>query len=170
MKLKIGLFVIISFFGLVLFSFSSGKKMKAQITTLIIVRHAEKNNETDTSTLSSAGTERSLKLAQLLVNTELAAIYATPFIRTHHTAKPTADQHYLKIQDYKPHEMSEIENIVLVNYGQIILIVGHSNTIPSIVNYYKGTSFENLSSYNDVFVLSISNSKLSSNSLVHFYY
>lgn len=145
-------------------------KKEATVTNLIIVRHAEKNNETDTSSLSTIGSDRANRLAQFLIHTELSAIYATPFVRMHLTAAPTAVQHHLKIQNYQPHDLKEIDKIIKTNLLRTVLIVGHSNTIPEILNHYTGASFELLNSYNDIFVVQISNTKGKSNSMLHFYY
>lgn len=152
------------------FGFSSSKKRSCELTTLIIVRHAEKNNETDTTTLTTAGYDRSQRLANLLTNTTLSAIYTTPFVRMRQTAEPTSKQKNLPIQDYIPHEISEIDRIIAANPGKTVLVIGHGNTIPNLLNHYAGSSLENLTGYNDIFVLNILNSKLNTNTYLHFYY
>src|SRR5687768_15420692 len=88
------------------------KKQEPQLTTLIIVRHAEKNNETDTTTLTAEGYDRANRLAKLLSTTDMTAIYTTPYIRMRLTAEPTALQKNLPIQDYTPHELSEMDRII----------------------------------------------------------
>lgn len=146
------------------------KKDAPIVTSLIIVRHAEKKNETDTTTLTTAGYDRSQRLATLLANTNLSAIYTTPFVRMRQTAEPTARQKNLLIQDYTPHEIPEIDRIIAANSGKTVLIVGHGNSIPNILNHYTGSSLQNLSGYNDIFVLNILNAKLNTNKYLHFYY
>lgn len=152
------------------FVFTTLKKDVSITTSLIIVRHAEKNNETDTTTLTTAGYDRSQRLATLLTNTNLSAIYTTPFVRMRQTAEPTAKQKNLPIQDYTPHEISEIDRIITTNLGKTVLVVGHGNSIPNLLNHYTGSSLQNLSGYNDIFVLNIINSKLNTNKYLHFYY
>jgi broad specificity phosphatase PhoE len=146
------------------------KKDAPVLTSLIIVRHAEKKNETDTTTLTTAGYDRSQRLATLLTNTNLSAIYTTPFVRMRQTAEPTAKQKNLSIQDYTPHEISEIDRIINSNLGKTVLVVGHGNSIPNVLNHYTGSSLEHLSGYNDIFVLNVVNSKLNTNKYLHFYY
>ncbi|MBK6952768.1 MAG: histidine phosphatase family protein [Crocinitomicaceae bacterium] len=146
------------------------KKDAPIVTSLIIVRHAEKNNETDTTTLTPAGYDRSQRLATWLTNTNLSAIYTTPFVRMQQTAEPTAKQKKLPIQDYTPHEIPEIDRIISANSGKTVLVVGHGNSIPNILNHYTGSSLQNLSGYNDIFVLNIINAKLNTNRYLHFYY
>lgn len=162
--------LLLAALGLSSFITETSKKKSPAITSLIIVRHAEKKNETDTTTLTTAGYDRSQRLATLLTNTNLSAIYTTPFVRVRQTAEPTAKQKNLSMQDYTPHEISEIDRIITSNLGKTVLIVGHSNTIPNILNHYTGSVLENLSNYNDIFVLNIINSKLNTNKYLHFYY
>ncbi len=168
------LFALIILTGMIGITSSFGtatlKKDAPIVTSLIIVRHAEKKNDTDTTTLTAAGYDRALRLATLLTNTNLAAIYTTPFVRMRQTAEPTAKQKNLLIQDYSPHDISEIDRIITANLGKTVLIVGHSNSIPNILNHYTGSSLENLSNYNDIFVLNIINAKLTTNKYLHFYY
>jgi broad specificity phosphatase PhoE len=146
------------------------KKDSPVVTSLIIVRHAEKKNETDTTTLTTAGFDRSQRLATLLANTNLSAIYTTPFVRMRQTAEPTAKQKNLPMQDYTPHEISEIDRIIHLNLGKTVLVVGHGNSIPNILNHYTGSSLENLTGYNDIFVLNMINSERNTNKYLHFYY
>jgi broad specificity phosphatase PhoE len=146
------------------------KKDAPVITSLIIVRHAEKKNETDTTTLTTAGFDRAQRLATWLANTNLSAIYTTPFVRMRQTAEPTAKQKNLPIQDYTPHEISELDRIISANLGKTVLVVGHGNSIPNMLNHYTGSSLQNLSGYNDIFVLNVVDSKLSTNKYLHFYY
>lgn len=172
MKKVIGLSVglVLATFALSSFVVLSSKKNAPIITSLIIVRHAEKNNETDTTTLTTGGYDRAQRLSTLLTNTDLAAIYTTPFVRMRQTAEPTAKQKNLLIQDYTPHEISEIDRIIHSNLGKTVLVVGHGNSIPNVLNHYTGSSLEHLSGYNDIFVLNILNSKLNTNKYLHLYY
>ncbi|MBK7129939.1 MAG: histidine phosphatase family protein [Crocinitomicaceae bacterium] len=139
------------FFSAGLLSFSKGENY----TTLILVRHAEKNNESDSSTLTPAGYERAQRISDMLANTDIAAIYATPFIRMILTASPTAVSKNLPVTTYQPHEMSEIDQMASSYKGKTILVIGHSNTIPKIINHYTGSALENLTSYTDLFILHI---------------
>src|SRR5687768_9428198 len=132
MKRKAGIIVcvLILFTALSSLVWNTAKKKEPQLTTLIVVRHAEKNNETDTTTLTAEGYDRANRLAELLSTTDLAAVYTTPYTRLRLTAEPTARQKNLPIQDYTPHDISEIDRIISANLSKTVLIVGHSNTIP----------------------------------------
>lgn len=161
---------ILLFFSFSEKSFAIELKKQPELTTLILVRHAEKNNETDTTTLTADGYNRAERLSRMLINTNLAAIYATPYVRMHLTAKPTAVQKNLAIQDYTPHDISIIENIVATHYGKTILMIGHNNNIPQIINHYCGTNLSNLQDYHDIFVLNIFYPGAKKNSFLRFYY
>lgn len=154
------------FFGFSLLSFSKGENY----TTLILVRHAEKNNESDTSTLTPAGYERAERISGMLANTDIAAIYTTPFIRTILTASPTAALLNLPVTMYQPHEISEVDLMASTHKGKTILVVGHSNTIPKIVNHYTGSTLENLTTYADLFILNISHKPKFKSWYVHLTY
>ena len=62
------------------------------------------------------------------------AIYSTPYIRSLETARPLADQLDLPINSYAADDTEEILDTILKNHkGKIILVIGHSNTIPVLI-------------------------------------
>ncbi len=112
-------------------------------TTVIFVRHAEKEAmPEDDPNLSDAGRERAMELARQLVDADVVAgvdaIYATPFRRTEETVRPVAAALDLQILPYEAttdEEISEeiMDAIVRTHKGKIILVVGHSNTLPVLI-------------------------------------
>jgi len=152
------------------FTFESLDNSEIEPTTLIIVRHAEKNNETDTTTLTPQGYQRADRLAQWLKNVDLAAIYTTPYVRMKLTATPTSMQKNLPLQEYAPKEMGEIARIISTNAGKNVLVVGHGNFIHEIVNHYCGSALKQLEGYNDIFVLKILDPQKNTNQCFRFYY
>src|SRR5213078_1679446 len=64
------------------------------VTTVILVRHAEKNIEPNNPDpdLSAVGQARSQELARMLSGAGVNAIYATNFKRTQQTVQPIASQ------------------------------------------------------------------------------
>ena len=64
------------------------------VTTVILVRHAEKNIEPDNPNpdLSPEGRARAQELVHILGNTGVTAIYATQYGRTLQTVQPLADR------------------------------------------------------------------------------
>ena len=108
-------------------------------TTVIFVRHAEKAAiPADDPGLSAAGKQRAAELARQLVDADVVAgvdaIYATPFRRTEETAQPVATALGLPITSYEAANTETImDEIVRTHKGQIILVVGHSNTVPEMI-------------------------------------
>ena len=69
------------------------------ITTVILMRHGEKVNDgTDDPGLAPQGFERAARLAELLKNTAVDAIYSSPFQRTRNTIAPLAQAKGLTVQ------------------------------------------------------------------------
>ena len=108
-------------------------------TTIIFVRHADKASAPDNDPgLSIAGAERAGELQRLLGDADVIAgidaIYATPFKRSQGTAQPLATALSLPINSYDPRNTEQIlETILRTHKGKIILVVGHSNTLPELM-------------------------------------
>lgn len=106
-----------------------------KVTTFYLVRHAEKDYGDD-PILIEKGIERAERLKEVLKNVDLAAVYSTDTKRTQATAKPTADDHGLKIVSYQPSLLRELsEKLRSLYRDKVVLIVGHSNTTPAMANY-----------------------------------
>ena len=108
-------------------------------TTVIFVRHAEKAAQpADDPGLSEAGQRRVAELTRQLVDADVIAgidaVYSTPFRRTEETVRPIAEALDLPINSYDANDTEAImEHIVKVHKGKIILVVGHSNTVPALI-------------------------------------
>jgi broad specificity phosphatase PhoE len=108
-------------------------------TTIIFVRHAEKATmpEVDPG-LSDAGTRRVAELTRQLVDADVVAgidaIYATQFRRSQETARPLADALNLPINTYAANDTELVLETILDDHkGKIILVVGHSDTLPALM-------------------------------------
>jgi broad specificity phosphatase PhoE len=112
-------------------------------TMIIVVRHAEKSNDdTKDPTLSEEGTVRANKLAVLLKDSHLNAVYTTQYKRTQQTGLPAANQAGVKLQirevtkeNTKTYTSDLLKDIQNKHRGETVLIVGHSNTVPEIVKH-----------------------------------
>ena len=108
-------------------------------TTVIFVRHAEKAAvPEDDPSLSPAGQRRATELMRQLVDADVVAgidaIYSTPYRRTEETARPIAEALELPLKSYDAQDTEAImESIVREHKGQIVLVVGRSNTIPLLI-------------------------------------
>jgi len=108
-------------------------------TTIIFVRHAEKAAlpESDPE-LSEAGQRRVAELTRQLVDADVVAgidaVYATAYRRTQGTAAPIADALDLPIYTYDAADTETVLKTILRNHkGKIILVVGHSDTVPVLI-------------------------------------
>ena len=108
-------------------------------TTVIFVRHAEKALQpADDPGLSPAGQRRVAELTRQLRDADVIAgidaVYSTPYRRTEETARPIADTLGLPVNTYDASNTEAImEYIVKEHKGKIILVVGHSNTLPALM-------------------------------------
>jgi len=110
------------------------------ITTIYIVRHAEKdvsdpkNQDPD---LSIEGKERAEALAVKLKGIKLNAAFATKYKRTSQTASYSAINNKLEIQTYDAQDFRGISELVKTSHsGHKVLIVGHSNTILELLEAF----------------------------------
>ncbi|HMV32466.1 MAG TPA: phosphoglycerate mutase family protein [Gemmatimonadales bacterium] len=141
----------------------AGSPVAAQATTVILVRHAEKADTTADPALSEAGVSRARALAHGLARFPLAAIYVSEYRRTALTAQPVAAVLHLSPiavpvgQD--PHAQAQaIRTAVgLLPRGSAALVVGHSNTLPGIIQALGGPPIDNLcdAEYATMFVLEL---------------
>jgi broad specificity phosphatase PhoE len=109
------------------------------LTTFFLVRHAEKVSDGSFDPdLTAAGSARADELAYILRYVDLDAIYSTPFQRTKQTAMPTAREKGLDLELYDPSDKGFLKKVLHSHPGGTVLIVGHSNTIPGMVNELAG--------------------------------
>jgi len=108
-------------------------------TTIIFIRHADKAAEVgEDPGLSDAGRRRVAELTRQLVDADVVAgidaIYATPLRRSQETVRTLSDVLDLPINTYDPGDTEAVlETILKQHKGKIILLVGHSNTIPELI-------------------------------------
>jgi len=109
------------------------------VTTVILVRHAEKNTQMlgADPPLTAAGILRAHELARVLGDARISAIYVTPWQRSRLTAQPLATRlaDTLIVVDAID---ETVERVRTRHPGQTVLVVGHSNTVPQIVQKLGG--------------------------------
>lgn len=111
-----------------------------QITTFILVRHAEKViDDSKDPVLSEAGNARAIRLLVLLERASVDAIYTTPYKRTRATVEPLAQAKGVAIHEYEPQKEAAIDELLTAHAGKTIVLCGHSNTIPEIANWLTGS-------------------------------
>ena len=104
---------------------------------VFLVRHAEKVDQSRDPELSPAGKERAAVLARVLRDGGIESIHSSDFIRTRKTAEPIATRLGLKVGLYDPYDLSALVEAIRKRGGRH-LVVGHSNTIPKVVELLGG--------------------------------
>ena len=112
-------------------------------TTVVIVRHAEKELGTiEDPPLSQAGEQRAQLLARLFGERDgrgrINAIIASDTRRAQRTAAPLADRLGLAVTTVGARDYDELMRRIRDHRGSRILVVGHSNTVPEIVQRLAG--------------------------------
>ncbi len=129
-------------------------------TTFIVLRHAETTGGGTNPNLSTEGLARAEELKRILANVPLAAVFSSNYNRTKQTAQPTADDKLLTVNIYDPLNQSPLVDNWLSTYrGKTVLVLGHSNTAPALLNLFVGSNqYANLpdSEYDNLFIATVS--------------
>lgn len=113
----------------------------AKATTIFIVRHAEKAGASGDVELSEVGEKRAACLAGALSGAKLDAIYTTEYKRTKNTAAPAAARSGVAPTVISGADMNGLIAALKKAEGQTVLVVGHSNTVPAIIERLGGPKF-----------------------------
>jgi phosphohistidine phosphatase SixA len=108
----------------------------AAMHAIYIVRHFQKAEGPDPS-LTAEGAANAQRLAAMLKDKGIAAILATPTRRAMESAAPLAKLLGLRVTPYNPSDFGQVAALAAAAGGPA-LIVGHSNTVPDIVEYMGG--------------------------------
>ncbi len=132
---------------------------QTDVTTFILVRHAEKSKDDPRDpSLSEEGVKRAESLNAMLQQADIAALYSSPYKRTKSTVQPIADAKGLEVNTYDPRSAAFLEDIMKKFKGKTIMISGHSNTTPNVVNALIGEDkFKQLSEddYSKIYIVSV---------------
>lgn len=118
----------------------------AEPTTFVLLRHAEKSLEpADDPLLTAAGEARAQRLANMLGPVDarppgnargnrIVAVYASDTRRAQATAAPLAERLGLDTSRTPAGEAPAVARELLRRHrGQVVVLVGHSNTVPGLV-------------------------------------
>lgn len=116
-------------------------------TTAIVVRHAERASSPPADPpLTAAGQARANDLYRAVSDVGIDGIFATEFQRTKLSVQPTATGTGLTTQVVSAADTSTMVNNIFANYrGGAVLVAGHSNTVPTIVELLGGGVIEPIS-------------------------
>ena len=112
-------------------------KAKPVVTTVYLVRHAEKDSTTspEDPALSALGQVRAQALRQTLERRQPVALFTTNTVRTRSTLAPLAAATKLEPQVYDPRRGRDLADLVLKQYaGKSVVVVGHSNNLLSLID------------------------------------
>jgi broad specificity phosphatase PhoE len=149
------------FFALVAAAFVSYRS--ATTTTIVLVRHAEKVMGTiEDPPLTADGVRRADRLAQMFGEVKagngLDAIYVSDTKRAQQTAAPLASRLGMKVNGYPAGDVDgTVRKLLREHRGGRALIVGHSNTVPAMVQKLSGQSVPAIpdEEYDDVYVVTV---------------
>lgn len=131
---------------------------KQPTTVALVIRHAERNDGAfcdpatvktrPNPTLALTGTARADVLAHVGGEDGIAAIYASEFCRTQLTVQPLATQLGLTttvVDQFAADGTtvnvdSLIDNIWANHRGHVVVVAGHTNTVPVIIERLSGIS------------------------------
>jgi broad specificity phosphatase PhoE len=119
--------------------------------TVIFVRHAERADAGAGAAaggmsaapadplLSAAGQARAERLAVMLRDAGIKAIYVTEFHRTQDTAKPLATRLHMTAQNIAAKDTTALVATIKADHPRdVVLVVGHSNTLPEAIKAFGG--------------------------------
>lgn len=145
-----GRWMLLAALALPTVAWSQAPQVPADGLLVVVVRHAEKAQDDPRDPgLSDAGRRRAGALAERLRDLPLAAVYATPFRRTQLTAQPSAAARAIEVEvrefaSRDPDEDARAlrETLLREHRGEAVLVIGHSNTVPAIIEALSGEEAE----------------------------
>ena len=136
--------------------------LHAQPSLVILVRHAERDTAPPRDpALTARGVERAAALREALAGAGIGSVITTQFQRTRLTAGPLLDS--LKLTPIvvaatapvSAHAEAIAAAVRARPAGEVVLVVGHSNTIPAIIGALGGPRLPDLcdTEYSRLFLL-----------------
>jgi len=139
-------------------------RYKQKETIFYLIRHAEKdrsNPENKDPSLTNKGIKRANNWASYFDTITLNSIYTTDYLRTKQTVFPMSKLKNITPKIYSPDEL-DINKFIKINQGKRVLISGHSNTTPHMVNkLIRESKYSNMldSDNKSLYIVNILNSK-----------
>jgi len=118
---------------------STPSKQIASEHFIFLVRHAEKASDgTKDPPLTDDGEARARRIAKLLADKNIGKVYSTDYKRTRNTAAPMSAALGIETTIYNPRDTSFYNALREESLSKNILVVGHSNSTPSLTNAIIG--------------------------------
>ncbi len=127
-------------------------------TTVIVVRHAEKIDNSADPDLSEAGKARAVLLSRLLGETEVSALFSSQYKRTQQTLLPLARKLNLEIRTVDASMTGDLVRRISTHFpGKTVVVASHSDRVTEIIEALGGRSvgFLDESAYDNLFVVTL---------------
>ena len=134
---------------------------ESSVTTVVLVRHAEKEAEPAADPpLTAEGKARAEVLADMLTDAGVSAVFTTQWERTRATGQVVAERvgaELIVTPSGGAYPTAVAERILADYAGTTVLVVSHSNRIGAIIEALGGPTIEEIpeSEYEKVFVLMV---------------
>jgi phosphohistidine phosphatase SixA len=131
---------------------------------VLLVRHAERaDGGADAGSmtkpadppLSTAGEARAARLATMLADAGIQAIFSTEYRRTQDTVRPLSQKIGVTVTTVRANDTAGLaQKLKSAHANDVVLIAGHSNTLPDIIKALGGPAITiGDGDYGDLFVL-----------------
>jgi len=115
-------------------AFAQAQAQAQATTTVLVVRHAEKEWEDGDPPLSAVGWQRAEALFRVAEDSGVSVLFGTQYMRTTQTLEPIAARLGLEILTHEARDSEGLARQILAEHaGRVVLVSGHSNTVPEIV-------------------------------------
>lgn len=102
-------------------------------TTIIMLRHAERETLGADPSLTAAGRKRALLLARMLQDAGVTAVFTSDARRTKETAAPLLAQTHLTAVELTGTNFAAHKASVLAVSSGTAVVIGHTNTVPPLI-------------------------------------
>jgi broad specificity phosphatase PhoE len=126
------------------------------VRLVVLVRHAEKVDDSRDPALTAAGKARAQCLADLLAPAAVTDVLSTDYQRTRDTVGPVAAHHGRTLEVLDTDASGWVERLRALPPGAVAVVAGHSNTIPALVRDLTGQAVTLADDqYDRLFVLAV---------------
>ena len=153
-RIRVSAFILVA----LALSIAAVQPVAETTTTVILVRHAEKAAApVDDPPLTAEGEARAGALVEVLRGAGVAAIYSTRTKRTQSTAAPAATALGIPVTTFDGPAAAYAAEILGKNRGKVVLVVGHSNTVPGIARALGVANVPDIMDpeYSNLFIVSV---------------
>lgn len=134
----------------------------SDVTTIVLVRHAEKVDSSADPDLSEQGRQRSRELARVLSALDVKRLVATQYKRTQQTLQPLANAAGIRLETMDARDLNELAVLLRSAPSGTIVVAGHSNTVPALMHELGVASPPEISEqqYDDLFIVELRGGQL----------